>query len=361
MFRIRVLAVAAMSVAGLTSSGWAQSPSSSIQSPSSSQSVQGALSAREAEQGLRGQRLSLANQVLQLREVRGGRVFSGAMREGWLHKLSRLPLEQLRSLAQGDPMTDLVAATSRLSAALGNGVDAPSEIGSTDMDMVFTKVPPCRVVDTRTTGALASGGGTRHFVIAGTEGFEAQGGLAGGCGIPYGATAVAVNLVAVGPSGNGHFRAFPWNTTPPRASVINFTPASLAIANGYIQPLCDPWRGSCDYDVTVTADAAGSHVVIDVTGYFSAPWPTPLDVETFVNSQVAAPGEAFFVTVTCPAGRTATGGGFDYFTPALGVQLWGSGPDVVNGNGWQCRGLNGSALTDTFFCTAQCSRLPGWQ
>jgi hypothetical protein len=66
----------------------------------------------------------------------------------------------------------------------------------------------------------------RSFVVAGTERFEAQGGKAGGCGVPLGpATAVVINLVAVSPSGNGHLRAWAHaypSPAPPMASVLNF-------------------------------------------------------------------------------------------------------------------------------------------
>ena len=55
-------------------------------------------------------------------------------------------------------------------------------LGDADSDLLFVPVSPCRIIDTRLAGGrIAPGpGGVRHFEVAGTTGFEAQGGQAGG-------------------------------------------------------------------------------------------------------------------------------------------------------------------------------------
>jgi hypothetical protein len=156
----------------------------------------------------------------------------------------------------------------------GRGVT--SALGDTGSDLVYTPVTPCRVFDTRIAGGAMVPGAPRSFVVAGTERFEAQGGQAGGCGVPLGpATAVVVNLVAVGPSGNGHLRA--WADAdplpaPPMASVLNFgTVAGLAaLANGVVLPTCDAAAVgvSCPSDLRLQAYGSSTHVVGDVLGYF---------------------------------------------------------------------------------------------
>jgi hypothetical protein len=164
----------------------------------------------------------------------------------------------------------------RFAAGRPSSLIAPERIknslGDTDSDLVYTPVTPCRAFDTRTAGgALGPGGLPRSFVVAGTDGFEAQGGKAGGCGVPLGpATAVVLNLVAVDPSGMGHLRAWPADGSPlvpPMASVLNFGNVSglNALANGIVLPIC---AGPCASDLWIQAYGSSTHVVGDVLGYF---------------------------------------------------------------------------------------------
>jgi hypothetical protein len=150
-------------------------------------------------------------------------------------------------------------------------------LGSDRSDLLFVPVAPCRIIDTRLPGAgglLAPGpSGIRHFEVAGTTGFESQGGKPGGCGIPLGAStplaaAAVINFVAVGPQGPGHLRAWEFNQTPPNASIINFTNVSgLNIANGVIVPIAGV--ASVDKDLSIDGSTSATFVVADVTGYFT--------------------------------------------------------------------------------------------
>jgi hypothetical protein len=88
--------------------------------------------------------------------------------------------------------------------------------------------------------------------------------------------AVAVNLVAVGPSGPGHLSAWPANLPTPVApsSVLNYTAAAgLNLANGVILPLCDEVAADAcaSGDLAVLAAVSGTHFVADVVGYFTTP------------------------------------------------------------------------------------------
>ncbi|HVG10956.1 MAG TPA: hypothetical protein VNM67_24850 [Thermoanaerobaculia bacterium] len=167
-------------------------------------------------------------------------------------------------------------ASSRQGEALQN-VTAQA-LGDAESDLLFVPVPPCRIIDTRNPGAggrITPGpGGVRHFEVAGTTGFESQGGQPGGCGIPLSAgatslaTAAVINFVAVGPLGPGHLRAWEFGQTPPNASIINYTNvAGLNIANGVIVPIAG--LASVDKDLSIDASTSGTFIVADVTGYFT--------------------------------------------------------------------------------------------
>jgi len=55
----------------------------------------------------------------------------------------------------------------------------------------------------------------------------------------------------------------------PNASVINYSNVpGLNIANGIAQPVCNDGTTTCNADLTVQADVAASHLVVDVVGYY---------------------------------------------------------------------------------------------
>src|ERR1700688_582024 len=82
----------------------------------------------------------------------------------------------------------------------------------------FFSVTPCRLVDTRgatglTGGPPLQGGATRSFPITG-----------GTCGVPSTAAAAVLNVVVVAPTGGGHVTIWPFGSSMPLASTINFDP-----------------------------------------------------------------------------------------------------------------------------------------
>ena len=163
-----------------------------------------------------------------------------------------------------------VAATLVAPRAATSQVQVPQPLSG---KLAFVATPPCRLVDTRNGPPLAAGE-ARSFNVAGTQGFTAQGGNAGGCAIPGyvagspQARAVALNVVAVGPQGPGHLVAWPSDQAEPLASILNYTAVpGLNIANGVIVPLAqDATPGA---DLRVRAAVSGTHVVIDAAGYFT--------------------------------------------------------------------------------------------
>jgi len=124
-----------------------------------------------------------------------------------------------------------------------------------DAPLKYRPITACRAVDTRLAdhGAPAlTGGSTRTFQIRGN------------CGVPVSAKAVAVNITAVGPTGPGFLVVYPSAGPFPSASYLNFDPAQgSALGNGGIVAL-----SAQSNDLAVTAGVGGTHVIVDVFGYF---------------------------------------------------------------------------------------------
>ncbi len=173
-------------------------------------------------------------------------------------------------------------------------VPITNSLGQATTDLVFVPVAPCRVIDTRVAGGKFAANETRSYHIVGSTDYSAYGGSATGCNIPGGnvsnpidvsglfilsvtqkVRALALNIVAVAPSGAGDIRAWPTNQTMGTASVINYAAYSgLNLANGITQTSCDafdmllPYDPCPNGDVSFYAEAAGTHLVVDVAGYF---------------------------------------------------------------------------------------------
>jgi hypothetical protein len=147
-------------------------------------------------------------------------------------------------------------------------------VGDSESDLLFVPLSPCRIIDTRSGGGILNVDQARHFKVAGTDGFPEQGGTAGGCGVPQGATtplaaAVMINLIAVDAQGRGNMGAWEFNQPEPFASAINFQALNppMNIANGLIVPIAGV--STLTHDLTVEARISRVHLIADVTGYFT--------------------------------------------------------------------------------------------
>ena len=121
----------------------------------------------------------------------------------------------------------------------------------------FYTLTPCRAVDTRGTPgpfggpALAGNGAKRRFALAGR------------CGVPADALAIAANVTVIGPGGPGDLRLAPSGFASP-TSTINFSSGQIRANNSMLSLTGDP-VGS----IAVQADLAGTvDLVLDVVGYF---------------------------------------------------------------------------------------------
>ncbi|MFI6002292.1 hypothetical protein ACIA98_18100 [Streptomyces sp. NPDC051366] len=119
----------------------------------------------------------------------------------------------------------------------------------------YTTLDPVRAVDTR------EGVGTAKGQVPGYGTFGVD--IAGGGGVPKGATAVALNLTATNPRAAGHLTAYPGGQAAPSTSSVNFT-AGQTVANSVIVPV------GADGKITIRNGSWDRvDVVADVVGYYS--------------------------------------------------------------------------------------------
>ncbi len=116
----------------------------------------------------------------------------------------------------------------------------------------FFTVSPCRVVDTRAAQAPALAPGERRTLA-----------VAGHCGVPTSANAVALNVTVASPAAQGFVRVTAGNGLS-ETSTLNFV-AGATRANNALVLLASDGSGT----VAATNGSAGAtHLVLDVTGYF---------------------------------------------------------------------------------------------
>jgi hypothetical protein len=133
------------------------------------------------------------------------------------------------------------------------------DIGPPPSTSFFT-VPPCRVLDTR--NPVGPSGGPALFT-----GQSRVVAIAGSCGIPPDATAVALNLTATQASTDGHLRLYPADTHLSLISALNYL-AGQTRANNAVLGL-----SACGALAVFASHPLGTpsgtvHAIIDVTGYF---------------------------------------------------------------------------------------------
>lgn len=165
------------------------------------------------------------------------------------------------------------------------GVEAPpvaNDLGAGSTESKYVAVQPCRIVDTRQAGGTIGNNQSRPFEVAGTTGFPGQGGKSGGCGIPFGATAVEMSLTIVSASGGGFMRVYPEGTSEPTATFINYSPYNPT--NTGSVTLCQSGCGSGDLRVRGHGTGTTTHVVIEVQGYYAKPMAAEVNGSSVVRS-----------------------------------------------------------------------------
>ncbi len=227
--------------------------------------------AAQAERRAEARRL-----VARLLEQRSVRAVEPAVIQSDARRIvASLSDEQVEAYLGGEDLVRVISRGPVASPEADGGLQntfAPA-IGDAESELLFVPVSPCRILDTRLAGGALTPGVIRSFEVVGTANFAGQGGNAAGCGVPQGAAfplaaSVVVNFVAVGPAGPGHLEAWEFGQPIPTASVINYANVpGLNIANGVVVPIAGV--SSVDKDMHIRANVSGTHVVADVTGYFT--------------------------------------------------------------------------------------------
>lgn len=162
-----------------------------------------------------------------------------------------------------------------------------------------------------------------------------------------------MTITVTQPVAAGYFTAWGLGAQP-LVSVLNYE-AGATIANTTIVPVVS--SAGADFSLYSFATA---HAVIDVIGYFAAPEATALDCITVDSAVTAVPNNSWTpIDANCPAGRTATGGGYDTTEGTLGYPNVWITTRPHNGNGWRTwvdNQTGGSRNIQTF---VRCCRVPG--
>lgn len=245
--------------------------------------------------------------------------------------------------------------SSRTAAQIG-----AKALGSTTGDLVFTAVTPCRIVDTRLAGGAINANSSRSFlgvaISAGTN-FTSQGGSSTDCGVAaVGASAIAINVTAVTPSGAGFATVHKSGETRPLAASVNYTTGDI-VNNTVVVGIPNP-LAITDFVIYTFAQ---SHYVVDIVGYYSPPQVTQLQcIDTaIVTNTIAANASTFYNNPACPAGYNAAVTPY-CFTNASTVFSKGSGYNSnTPGLATFCAWTNTSASPQQVFGGSVCCRVPG--
>jgi hypothetical protein len=150
-------------------------------------------------------------------------------------------------------------------AALSDSIHAhAAPVYQPAAEMHFVPITPCRIVDTR-PGTKLGAGAQRAFYVTGATGFAGQGGNSSGCGIPAGATAIAVNLLTFGATHAGYTRAWANGTSEPVSAVLAY-PRSVTASGGATVAIA-PTEPS----LRVHNYQGATDLTIGVTGYYVKP------------------------------------------------------------------------------------------
>jgi hypothetical protein len=121
----------------------------------------------------------------------------------------------------------------------------------------FYTLTPCRLIDTRLPsgplgGPILAAGQTRTFTLAGS------------CGVPATAKALAVNVTETQAASAGLLSLYAADEQSGGTSTINFSPGRTLANSAYVR-LSGEGSGTI---AVMNGSSAGVHFILDVTGYF---------------------------------------------------------------------------------------------
>ncbi len=227
------------------------------------------------------------------------------------------------------------------------GQVGPYALGETTQDLVFTPLEPCRILDTRGTaaGAIAAGA-NRPFYAWGFTSWTFQGGSSTNCGTQgQSPEAIVVNVTAVTPAQTGYATLYPANGTLPLAATMIYE-TGKTLSNGAVVKL-----GTSGGDFRIFSERA-VHYVVDIVGYYDAPYATALQcvdtTDTVVSVSAGATANA--TAPTCAASYTQTATNCESSTWQM---------PFVYFSGGICSAQNNSSSTASLRASRTCCRVPG--
>ncbi len=251
------------------------------------------------------------------------------------------------------------------------------KLGPASPDLVFVNtVGPCRIADSRNgPGQLPAGSARQIYTMDSGFGYPwgaDQGGTgtagAGNCvgttfTPPYPDSVVAI-VTAVNTTSTGALQAWNGGTTLSGGAVVVWNPGDRA-TNTTVIPMnrsiaAYPGSGA-KRDIALNNNSfTPIDYVIDVVGYFIENTATQLQC-TLVNSPttVVPPNSWTPIDATCPAGYSATGGGFNTPEGTLGYPgVWTTNLPVSSTT-WRTWVDNQTGGNRSIYTSVQCCRVPG--
>ena len=201
----------------------------------------------------------------------------------------------------------------------------------------YEPLTPSRILDTRTgTGAPAVpvGAGVRlDLQVSGRGGVPASG-----------ASAVALNITAVGPSAESYLTAWPTGESQPTASNLNYRA-------GAVVPNLVVVKVGTGGAVSLFNDAGQTHVLADVVGWFGVP-PPAVNVERTMSVTIEHPHLFVPDQVVAPAGARVT---MRFTNPTIELHTFTSPPvgidQPVDGRDTVTFSFTMPSTTTPFVCT----------
>ena len=133
----------------------------------------------------------------------------------------------------------------------------------------YFPLAPFRILDTRSTSCIQCGHGALGPGVTRTVAITGVAGLRGGADpVPANATAVVVNVTAVGGTGSSLLTVYPNGTGRPLASNLNFAPGQV-IANLVTVALGQSGAIDTQREVNIFNAVGTVNVLADVEGYFA--------------------------------------------------------------------------------------------
>jgi hypothetical protein len=278
------------------------------------------------------------------------RGLASGWRQASLDILLPLSLETLQKLELRAVSIDSLAAAA---LELRDEGSDPSVLGSTDRDLVYTPITPCRFIDTRNVGGKISGVRSFNLMTSGsTYGGSAACGLSSSPAAPA-AIAMNVTVVDTAVSGAPGFLAVKPAANAPLTSLLNWHEAGPAVqvANQAIVST-NQAPGSVGSFVIETSGAV--EVIVDIFGAFRPPRQTALETIVVSNNVAIGSGQTLAgVSPVCPSSFVLTGGGCVANADFMNLRA-----SVQAGTAWICTYFNQNVAA-SFTVQAICARVPG--